>query len=327
MDAIDFIALTRAFGLGELKHQERVTSGWIQQTWRLVTDQGNFIAQGLHPVFDVRVTEDGAAVSSYLKTHHFPVPVYLRTLEGSLHLELAGCPWRVMPQLPGFVYRQAPDLDYLLSAGRLMGQMHHLLAGWNYTFQFQQPHFHDTRWILTKLQGYQNVIPCAAELAVFLEDIPRLLLPDLPKQVIHGDLKLANFLFEQGQATGIVDLDTLMYHTLCVELGDALRSWCTQGESFSAQAFEAGITGYGQTHPLSDFEQSYLIQGIKLITLELGMRYLIDWVEDHYFQWDSQHYPTRQAHNLARAQRQIRVYQSLVGQEPLLKRIVKDCLP
>lgn len=111
----------------------------------------------------------------------------------------------------------------------------------------------------------------------------------LPRQIIHGDLKLTNFLFdERGGVVGIVDLDTFMYHNLYVELGDALRSWCTAGETFDLQLLEASLSGYAQSGAFEALDSTYLVAAVKLITLELAMRYLNDYFDDCYFQWDPQ---------------------------------------
>jgi hypothetical protein len=48
------------------------------------------------------------------------------------------------------------------------------------------------------------------------------------------------------------------------------------------------------------------------MTLELGMRFLLDWFEDCYWNWDPQRYPSRKAHHLARCQWQIHFYQHLM---------------
>src|SRR5690606_9472887 len=51
-------------------------------------------------------------------------------------------------------------------------------------------------------------------------------LPELPRRVVHGDLKISNVRFTGARAVALIDLDTLGHDTLGAELGDALRSWC-----------------------------------------------------------------------------------------------------
>jgi len=317
-------SLSEIFDLGLIQRLEPLTTGLIHQTWRVETHKGTFIAQRLHPIFDQRVTLDAQAVSAYLQPHGFPIPQFLQTLAGDLHANLAGASWRVMTCLPGVAYRTAPHPTYLWAAGQAAGKFHRLLADWDYQVQYQLPHFHDTAYIWQHLEQYANHRDIAQEADFLLTIVPSLFLPpDLPKRLIHGDLKLTNFLFmEPQQVSGLVDLDTLMTHSLCVEMGDAFRSWCSVGEHFDPVAFEAGLRGYALTGQLTAAEVHYLLPGVKLITLELGMRYLIDVIEDQYFQWDASQYPSRAAHNLARARRQIAVYQDLVRQQPALLDLV-----
>jgi Ser/Thr protein kinase RdoA (MazF antagonist) len=168
----------------------------------------------------------------------------------------------------------------------------------------------------------------APEAEFLLSTLPPLLLPpQLPRQIIHGDLKLTNFLFDQqGQVTALLDLDTFMEHNLYVELGDALRSWASQDQTFNLQAFAAGWEGYVQTGAATELDLQYVLQGLKLITLELGLRFLKDYFDDSYFHWDPQRYPNRPAHNLARCRRQLHIYQDMLRQGEALQTLL-DQIP
>jgi Ser/Thr protein kinase RdoA (MazF antagonist) len=190
----------------------------------------------------------------------------------------------------------------------------------DYRFRFQIPHFHDTAHLWQQLRQYEPALEVQAEWQFLIETVPNLLLPSgIPTQIIHADLKFNNFLFdEQGRFVGLVDLDTFMYHNLYVELGDALRSWGKRGNTLQPEAILAGLRGYAQTGNLHALQPELLLQGIQLITLELGMRFLQDWFEDAYWNWDPQRYPSRKAHNLARCQQQICLYQDLTQRAPQL---------
>lgn len=233
-----------------------------------------------------------------------------------------------MTCLPGETYQRAPSLEYLSQAGQTLGRLHRLLALLDYAFRFQIPYFHDPAHIAQALFAYAPTAETRADLAFYQTAISGLELPSgLPRQIIHGDPKLSNFLFaKSAQVTGMVDLDTFMVHYRLVELGDALRSWCTVGEHFDRAHFRAGLTGYAATGLLTPLEHKHLLTGVKLITLELGMRYLKDVFEDCYFQWDPLLYPSRPAHNLARARRQTAVYRDILRQEDDLEAVVTAIL-
>lgn len=315
--------LVQAFGLGVMQEAIRLTAGAVNETWRVRTEQGTFILQALHPVFGLGVTQNGVVAGEFLRKQGLPVPQYLTSPAGQLHLIFQERPWRVMTCLPGTTHRIAPNGDYLYQAGLFTGKFHQLIAGLTDDLHAQIPHFHDTDWILATLQTQPWNGAVLAERAFFDAEVPRWPLPDWPHQIIHGDLKLTNFLFnDQGQVSGLVDLDTLMVHSLAVELGDALRSWCTVGETFNCAFLARALTGYAQTNPLAPDRWHGVLNGLKRITLELGMRYLQDYFDNCYFQWDSSQYPSRVAHNLARARRQIAVYQDLLAQETQVLQIL-----
>ncbi len=316
--------LLKAFELGELRDHQQLHSGLLQQTWRLETEKGIFIAQKLHPIFTPEVTQDGQIISTYLRSQGFPTPEYLITSTGDLHLLLGSDRWRVMTCLPGITHTTPPDLDHLYQMGTIVGQMHQALANFEYEFQFQIPHFHDTPYLWAKLKDLP-MDPAGISAAEFLiTTVPDLFLPeDLTRQIIHGDLKLVNFLFDdRGKVTGILDLDTLMIHSLYVEMGDALRSWTKQGDRFDPDALRSSLQGYQTSGALSQLNLDLLLKGFRLITLELGIRFLIDVVEDHYFDWNPNQYPDRRSHNLARCWRQIHLYQESLRQEDPIRSIL-----
>lgn len=300
-----------SFGLGSLAQADPIEVGLIQSTWRLRTKQGVFIAQQLHPIFEPGVTEDGSAICEKLRGFGIPTPQYLQTTSGGFHWIEAGRLWRVMTCLPGQNYAQAPDLSYLTAAGSVVAQMHRALQDWDYPFQFGIPHFHDTFYFWERLQCLWEPLRDYPEADWLLETLPQMFLPtDLPRQIIHGDLKLTNFLFDDdGQVTGVLDWDTCMYHNLYVEMGDALRSWGAETDGFNLTKVAAALQGYGGC-----LDPELTVQGISLITLELATRFLIDVAEDCYWQWDPKRYISRQAHNLARCRHQISLYKNLAQQ-------------
>ncbi|NJK62520.1 MAG: aminoglycoside phosphotransferase family protein [Synechococcaceae cyanobacterium SM2_3_1] len=321
--------LVRAFQLGHPQTLNQLDTGLIQQSWRLTTERGIYICQRLHSAFDPRVTEDGQAVSAYLRSQGVITPTYLYTQTSDLHLQWQEQWWRVMPCLSGAVLTCSPQPDHLRAAGSTVGHLHQALASWRYTFRFQLPGFHDTAALLATFRTYPRNPEVDPEADFLLSTLPPLLLPpQLPRQIIHGDLKLANFLFDQqGQVTALLDLDTFMEHSLYVELGDALRSWASQDQSFNLQALAAGWEGYTQTGAAAELDPRYVFQGLKLITLELGLRFLKDYYDDSYFHWDPQRYPNRSAHNLARCRRQLNIYRDMLRQEDTIQTLLDRTTP
>lgn len=149
------------------------------------------------------------------------------------------------------------------------------------------------------------------------------------KRVIHGDPKLNNVLFDarSGRALGLIDLDTVMAGLVHHDLGDCLRSCCnTAGEMghaggqvrFDTAICRAVLHGYcaGAGESLTADDVALLYDAIRLIPLELGLRFLIDHLEgDVYFR------VTVPRQNLHRACVQFRLVQSIEQQEWEIKAI------
>lgn len=165
--------------------------------------------------------------------------------------------------------------------------------------------------------------PVRAEVEFLAREIPKLMLPaGLPARVVHGDLKISNFVFDETgrEVRTIIDLDTCARFPVLLELGDALRSWCGHAEDdpknkFNAALYRAAVAGYVGGAPgfLSAREQKLLPRAVKLIALNLASRFMRDYFEDNYFGFDAKKYKTRRAANLARARGQIALYRDMAA--------------
>ena len=135
---------------------------------------------------------------------------------------------------------------------------------------------------------------------------------ELPERVTHNDTKLNNVMLESktGNALCVIDLDTVMPGLVLYDFGDMVRtSTCMAAEDerdlskvrFEMPFFEALASGYLEatgdalTHP----ELDLLAFSGKLITFEIGIRFLTDYLEgDVYFKTH------RPDHNLDRTRTQ-----------------------
>jgi Ser/Thr protein kinase RdoA (MazF antagonist) len=149
---------------------------------------------------------------------------------------------------------------------------------------------------------------------------------------IHGDTKLDNFLFDvdSGRAVSLVDLDTVQPGLIHYDLGDCLRSCANPaGESpgdiatvrFDLDIGRAILKGYlteAQVF-LAPTDYAYLYDAIRLIPLELGLRFLTDYLEgDHYFKTD---WPGQ---NLHRALVQFRLTGEIEKNAPAIKSLINE---
>ena len=82
---------------------------------------------------------------------------------------------------------------------------------------------------------------------------------------------------------------------------------------FRLEIFKAGWNGYAKSAEgfISARERKLVPKSVATITLELASRFLADYFEDNYFGWDDSRYPSRRAHNLARARGQLALYRDI----------------
>jgi hypothetical protein len=139
--------------------------------------------------------------------------------------------------------------------------------------------------------------------------------------LIHGDTKIENFLFcaETGRVKSLVDLDTVMPFTWLADYGDLQRSMVNvAGEKerdlskvvVDRAVYKAVTRGFLQSATeVTDGEIAMLVAAVEAITLELGLRFLTDYLRgDTYFQLG----PEDPADlNKVRAMVQLTLYQQL----------------
>jgi Ser/Thr protein kinase RdoA (MazF antagonist) len=151
----------------------------------------------------------------------------------------------------------------------------------------------------------------------------------LPERVVHNDTKLNNVLFDAdtGDALCVVDLDTVMSGLAPYDFGDLVRS-CALAQEDDASAlagfdlglFEALLRGYleGAGDMLNEAERRALPLACRLITYELGVRFLTDFIEgDHYFK------TVRAGQNLERAHAQFALLQAMEREDAAMQRLVE----
>jgi Ser/Thr protein kinase RdoA (MazF antagonist) len=315
--------ILEAFGVARPATVKQINTGLINQTYKVTNSEGIFGLQSLHPVFPDAALTDMQVVTDHLCAHGLNVPKLIPTKTGEYFTrDHTGLRWRLYTWLPGLTHERATGPGLIHEAGKIVGQLHKHLSSLDYRPQGSIPHFHDTSFILEQLTKFYNRLPIEAKplATVVLDQAPATILDEraLKPQVIHGDLKLSNLLFnEQGQAVGIIDFDTLLWRPAAIDLGDAYRSWCKQSSeadassTFDRALFEQAETGYklglGDT---TDNRERHLM-ATRQISYELTARFLIDLVNDNYFGFDASKYPSRKAHNFARATAQLALAQSI----------------
>lgn len=137
----------------------------------------------------------------------------------------------------------------------------------------------------------------------------------IPLRVTHNDTKINNIMIDDvtGQAVCLIDLDTVMPGLSLYDFGDAIRSGCSTAEeeetdltkvNFNMDFYNAFTEGLLEEckDTLNKEEIENIAFSAKLITLELAMRFLTDYLNgDVYFKTARKH------HNLDRCRNQLKL--------------------
>ena len=206
------------------------------------------------------------------------------------------------------------------------------------------PHFHDTPRRLSRFREVVAADPrnrareAADEIAFVLSreelagSLASLLASGvLAERVTHNDTKLNNVLLDDATGEGlcVIDLDTVMPGLLLHDFGDMVRTAANpvaEDERDLSKVvanipmFEALAKGYLEAMGggLLPVERERLVLSGRLLTYEVGMRFLTDHLEgDVYFRIH------REGHNLDRARAQFALVRSLEAHEERLERVVE----
>jgi Ser/Thr protein kinase RdoA (MazF antagonist) len=225
-------------------------------------------------------------------------------------------------------------------AARAFGEFQRLLADMPAPrLQETIPDFHHTPKRFAALERVieadvaKRAAHAKAEIKFALKHKPlcdALLSAGLPERVTHNDTKINNVLLDEqtNEAVCVIDLDTVMPGLALYDFGDMVRTaTCRAAEDerdlgkihMELELFEALAQGYLAS--AGDFltrgERAKLVVSGKLITFEIGVRFLTDYLQgDVYFKVH------RDGHNLDRCRTQFKLVESITTQEEKMDRIV-----
>ena len=323
------------------KSMERYGHGHINDTLCVTCEGKRFILQGIssavfpHPE---QLMENMVNVTAYLRkiiaeAGGDPMRetlTLLPTKDGKpFYTDSTGKVWRLLPFIEGSCCPQSATPALFEEAGYSFGHFQHMLE--NYpadTLHETIARFHDTENRYANFEAALAADPMgraagAAEEIAFVQArkadcsvaMQALREGKLPLRVTHNDTKLNNILFDEqtGKALCVIDLATIMPGLSINDFGDAIRfgaSTAAEDETdlskvnFDLELYEGFTCGFlaGTQGALTEEELDYLPWGAKLMTLEVGMRFLTDYLDgDKYFRIA---YPE---HNLVRCRTQLKL--------------------
>ncbi len=156
---------------------------------------------------------------------------------------------------------------------------------------------------------------------------------EIPERITHNDTKFNNVMLDEKTQEGVcvVDLDTVMPGLALYDFGDMVRS-ATASASEDEQdlrkvnmrmdVFESLAGGYlSEASFLNPAEREELVFSGRLITMEIGMRFLTD-----YLQGDTYFKIKRPSHNIDRCRGQFKMVRSMEDQADAMERCVQEHL-
>lgn len=206
------------------------------------------------------------------------------------------------------------------------------------------PGFHDTRNRFAALKraiaadraGRVGAVGADIDFALAREPMAGVVLDlmargEMPERITHNDTKFNNVMLDDttSHAVCVIDLDTVMPGSALYDFGDMVRSATNSAAEDEPDAskvtmrmdiFEGLVAGYAASAGafLNAAERAHLAFAGKLITYEIGLRFLTDHLEgDVYFK------TRRPGHNLDRCRTQFALVASIERQEGEMQKLAE----
>ena len=298
--------IAREYSLGQIINHQILDGGIVNQTHLIETSKGKFVIQKLNKAFDERVIQDYLQLQAIFLNSEISIPTLNFTINGSPFIKDDDYIYRVFSYIENERITINPETAF--EASRKLSLFHKILEDSPFKPKYFIPDFHNTKKIIEKLKQLPKTAEVIAHRSQIVENIEKHYLQEnRKKSVIHGDPKFNNFLFRDGKVIAVIDLDTIMTESRLVDLGDLTRSWCKGIDSaFENEIFNAIVDGY-----CCSFNPSEILNAGCLITLELSARYLIDSVEQSYFEWDSKRFSSSREYNTEKCRNLLKYYSNM----------------
>ena len=327
--------------------------GHINYTYKVTTDTGNeYILQRINKnVFKdpESLMENVSAVSEFLRERVSDPRAALHFIPADggkfYHRDSRGEYWRVYEFVGGFCLEAAETPEDFYESAIAFGNFQEMLRDFPAAKLHETiPEFHNTvnRYALFEDALEQDMCNRAKSVeqeigfimarkgeAGMLQRMREA--GELPLRVTHNDTKLNNVLLDRDtrKALCVLDLDTVMPGLSLYDYGDSIRfgaSTAAEDEKdldkvhIDLDLFRTYTLGYMRSCPsMTEEEIRMLPWGARIITLELGVRFLTDYLEgDQYFKTA---YPE---HNLVRARTQLRLVADMEAHWDEMEAIVRE---
>ena len=247
----------------------------------------------------------------------------------SFHRDSTGAYWRMFHFIEsGIVYDTVQDAHHAREVGRGLGRFQSLVSDLR-----PETLYADTKRRGADLGKERAFVETRRALANMLAG--PVASHEIPMRVVHNDPKVNNVMVHRktGEALCMLDLDTVKPGIVHFDFGDCVRSAANPAGEDAGDLKDVGIDGVlfeaitaGYLHEAATFltrkEIDLLPVSVKVITFELGLRFLADYLRgDTYFKIK---YPT---HNLHRARVQFKLLESIENAAESMQLFVSQLSP
>ena len=292
--------------------------GHINNTFCVTTDTGaKYVLQRINKyVFKnpIRVMANTSSVTNYLRERVEDPRMTLHFIPAKdgryFHKGCDGEFWRMYDFVGGFTLDMPESDEDFYQSALAFGRFQELLSDYPADTLYEIiPNFHNTidRYIQFKESVASDLVGRVEEIR---DDIEFLLQREerggilqkmltagiLPLRVTHNDTKLNNVLLDTAtrKSLCVLDLDTVMPGLSLYDFGDSIRFGAataaedepdTSKMTLDLHLFEVYTKGFLEAAPsLTDMEVTMLPLGAYVMTLELAVRFLKDYLDgDLYF--------------------------------------------
>ncbi|SFN94075.1 CD3324 family protein [Proteiniclasticum ruminis] len=209
-----------------------------------------------------------------LKEQNLPVPEVVQTRKGSWYVETAEAMYLLTGRLRGrsLVNSEMLEKPFFVEFGRILGKLHRAFEICDHAMSFWQNSLLEemSGWIQ---EGVEKFNPSYVNKEEFQKVLTRLeeLYSKLPKQLIHRDVHLGNFLFYEGEFSGYIDFDLSQSNIRIFDLCYFMLGLLIKEDSHFLEEkkwFEIlpqVINGYNEVNPLLKDERDAVVVVMKSI--------------------------------------------------------------
>ena len=264
------------------------SDGHINETYFIKTRAGYYVCQKMQKGIDTEALKYNYRLYyNALKDFGLLFPKWINCIDGSgfYAVDQNNDKWRMYTYIQGDMYKSPLSKEILYACGQGLAKLHLAFQSIAERPIAVYPHIHDLNYYS---DTFEKMISCndhnkdlrdhVLEEKIY-KGAERFLKLRLDRtQIVHGDTKLSNILFSDGEVKAIIDMDTFMNGSLLEDMADLIRSICADTGYIEESTAVTVMSGYLSISSglLPDEEVGLLLEVTKKICFELGLRYYID---------------------------------------------------